>query len=649
MKFSFDKNDLKTGGGEDTCWLLTNGLGGFASTSAAFSVTRCDQGLLVAARSPSRRYTLVHRMKEELTVGGETIFLSTQSFADGTQTENGIESLAAFTFDGVPEWVYEARGVKVTRGFGMARNENTSAVVYEIENASPAPCTLTLTPVFQMAQKGEPPQTPPEAEYDRGGVEAGGLRVFVHASRPVEKIPEGSESLYYADEEKDGKRPSGRGFFCCAASVAVPAGERGTLEIVFSTEETRRSGGSILAECRERQRKLAENAGFVSPEARELARAADAYIAYRASTGGKTVIAGYPFFGDWGRDTMIALPGCALATGWFEDAKSILRTFIHYEKDGLLPNYFPEGQEEPQYNSADAPLLFINGVWLYFEKTGDQEFVREAWPAMKHIVDAYRSGTRYAIKMDTDGLISAGAGFDQVTWMDVRVGDILPTPRHGKPVEINAYWYSDLCAMARLAPIAGESGEEFEALAEKVKSSFNEKFWMEDRGFLRDVLSGTRADTQLRCNQIWAVSMPFTPLPPEKERRVVEKVGEYLYTPRGLRTLSPEDPEFHPFYGGPQLERDLAYHQGTVWPFPAGAYYLAHLKVNGDTPDAAKTVRGLLASMPDILREGCVGQLPEIYDGGAPGPSKGCFAQAWSVGELLRVYEKLEEIEREAE
>ncbi len=630
LRFTFEKNELTTqGSAERNCWLLTNGLGGFASTSPVFSVTRCDQGLLIAAKSPSRRYTLVHRVRE--TLDGET------------------PTPVSFTWEYGPEWVCEAGGARFTRRFGMTWGENTSAVTYEIENHSNTPRTLTLTPVFQMARKGEPPQEKLEVEVENGRVTANGLDVYVRSNGKASALPVHFETLRYPDDEKDGRRPTGLGFSCRAFSLTVPAGERGELEIVFSTEKTDRTGAEIVAETRERQRKLLEGSGFASPEARELARAADAFMAYRASTGGKTVIAGYPFFGDWGRDTMIALPGCALATGRFEDAKSILRTFIHYERDGLLPNYFPEGQEEPRYNSADAPLLFINGVWLTYEKTGDGDFVREAWPTMKKIVEAYKNGTRYAIIMDGDGLISAGEGLDQVTWMDVRVGDILPTPRHGKPVEINAYWYSDLRAMAKMAALTGESGERFDALAERVKRSFNEKFWMEEKGYLRDVLSGTRADTQLRCNQIWAVSMPFTMLPPERERRVVETVGRFLYTPFGLRTLSPEDPEFHPFYGGAQVDRDMAYHQGTVWPFPAGAYYLALLKVKGNTKEAAREVRRLLAGMPDILREGCVGQLPEIYDGLTPGPSKGCFAQAWSVGELLRVYEKLEEIEREGE
>ena len=247
--------------------------------------------------------------------------------------------------------------------------------------------------------------------------------------------------------------------------------------------------------------------------------------------------------------------------------------------------------------------------------------------------------------MDEDGLIRAGQGLDQVTWMDVRVGEILPTPRHGKPVEINAYWYNALRIMEKLAVLVGcnrTEQAEYAQLAEKVKRSFTEKFWMEEKQCLRDVLSGAEADEQVRCNQIWAVSMPFTMLDEKRERQVVDTVFEKLYTPYGLRTLEKDDPEFQPFYGGEVLKRDLAYHQGTVWAYPLGAYYLAYLKVNHYSGSAVREVRAQLEVMNSALREGCVGQLPEIYDGENPVSSKGCFAQAWSTGEILRVYEALE-------
>ena len=294
------------------------------------------------------------------------------------------------------------------------------------------------------------------------------------------------------------------------------------------------------------------------------------------------------------------------------------------------------------YNTVDAALLFINCVYLYYEKTKDKAFIEEMYPVMERIITAYREGTDYGIAMDADGLIRAGKELDQVTWMDVRIGKILPTPRHGKPVEINAYWYNALKIMDFFAGVLGHPKEQYQEMAEKVKLSFREKFWMEEKHCLKDVLSGEAADTQIRCNQIWAVSLPFTMMDKEKEKQVVETVFEKLYTPYGLRTLEKEDPDFHPFYGGEMMERDLAYHQGTVWPFPMGAYYLAYLKVNGWSEKARDRVKRQMEVLECAMREGCIGQLPEIYDGENPASSKGCFAQAWSVGEILRVYENLE-------
>ncbi len=647
MKYVYDKQHdlLSLPQAEETCWLLANGLGGYASTSAAFSVTRNDQGLLIAAKTPNQRFNLVHRLSEKLSSDGESVFLSSQTFGDGTPPEDGWCRLSSFVWEDGPCWLYQADSVQVTRRCAMEHGKNASAVVYTVENRSEAPCTLRVTPVFQFSQKGDPPQAPFALHYTGGTIQGAGLTLHVKSSEPLLPLPQTWENLSYEDDRKDGRRETGLGLICAAVELTVPQGESRRLELVFSTEPSGKGGAEILLDAEARQRSLLAQSGFKDPAARELARSADAFIANRPSSGGKTILAGYPFFGDWGRDTMIALPGCVLATKQYDTAKSILRTFLAYEQDGLVPNLFPEGQEEPRYNTVDAALLLINCVWLYYQKTDDRDFVREAWPVMVRIIHAYRTGTHHAIGMDTDGLIFAGKGMDQVTWMDVCVDGILPTPRHGKPVEINAYWYNALRILQELALTLGEDGTAYGRLAEQVKMSFTDLFWMEEKGYLKDVVSGTGADEQLRCNQIWAVTMPFTMLPPAQEQRVVESVRRHLYTPFGLRTLSPEDPEFHPFYGGSQRERDMAYHQGTIWPYPLGAYYLAWLKTHGSTAEAAAQVREQLGNMEAMLREGCVGQLPEIYDGGNPGPSKGCFAQAWSVGELLRVYEALEQIE----
>ena len=649
MRFVFGKQDLRDlERSRESLFMLTNGLGGYVSVSAGYSVPRCDQGLLVAAvKAPNVRVTMVHRMAETLTIGSKRYWLSTQEFADSNPAEDGYRHLASFTYDDTPIWTYEVRGVRVQRRCTCAYGENTSAVLYTVENLSGEEVKLEAVPFFKFAAKEQALEASKTLTFANGKVSDGEYAMFISTDAKLEKIPARWQTLAYPEDAKDGRPAKGKAGACCTLSQTVADGETAEFSVVFSTEAGEADAKALLKAEQKRKKALRASCGLSDPMAQELAIAADAYVAHRDSTNGKTILAGYPLFSDWGRDTMIAMPGCTLSTGRYEDAKSILRTFLAYEQDGLVPNLFPEGGCDPMYNTVDAALLLIDAVWQYHSRTNDLEFVKEAWPVMESIVSHYQKGTHHGIGMDADGLIFAGEGLDQVTWMDVRVDDILPTPRHGKPVEINAYWYNALKIMSVFCDMQGKDGSAYAALAEKVKVSFIEKFYMADRGYLRDVISGTKADEQLRCNQIWAISMPFTMLSPEQERQVVDTVRRHLYTPCGLRTLSPEDPEYHPNYGGKQLERDLAYHQGTTWVFPMGAYYLAYLKTRGNTPEAAEYVRSQLDYLEPMLREGCVGQLPEILEGDFPCESKGCFAQAWSVGEMLRVFEKVQAIDAE--
>ena len=644
MRFVFGKQDLRTiERARESLFMLTNGLGGYVSVSAGYSVPRCDQGLLVAAvKAPNVRITMVHRMAESLVIGGKRCWLSTQEFADANPAEDGYRHLASFVYEDTPTWTYEVRGVRVTRRVTCAYGENTAAVLYTVENNSGEAVTLEAVPFMKFAPKEQALKERKNISYADGRITDGEYSVNITTDAGIKAIPAYWQTLDYPEDAKDGRPAKGKTGACCAVSKTVSDGETAAFSIIFSTEEKTMDAEALLAAEKARKRDLRASCGLKDPMAQELAIAADAFIAHRDSTNCKTILAGYPLFSDWGRDTMIALPGCTLTTDRYEDAKSILRTFLAYEQDGLVPNLFPEGGCDPMYNTVDAALLLIDAVWQYHSRSGDLDFVEEAWPVMESIVSNYQKGTHHGIGMDTDGLIFAGEGLDQVTWMDVRVGDILPTPRHGKPVEINAYWYNALKIMSAFCGMRGLDGSAYETLAEKVKASFIEKFYMADRGYLRDVISGTKADEQLRCNQIWAVSMPFTMLSPEQEKQVVDTVRRHLYTPCGLRTLSPADPEYHPTYGGPQLDRDLAYHQGTTWVFPMGAYYLAYLKTRGNTPEAADYVRSQLDYLEPMLREGCIGQLPEILEGDFPSESKGCFGQAWSVGEILRVFEKVQ-------
>ncbi len=647
MRFIFGRQDAPTlERAQENCYLLTNGLGGYSSLSAAFSMTRADHGLLVSARTaPNDRVALVARLQETLRCGSRTAVLSTQQFVDGTAPEDGWRHLSSLVVEDTPRWVYDVRGVRVTREVAMAFEQNVTAVAYTIENRTDADCELIVRPFVLGFEKGYAPLKKWPVVLRENWITAGEQRIFLSASGTVQAENPRYVLQAYPHDAPDG-RPE-KGLVASVGSIrrTAAAGETQTLMLVFADKPCAMSAEDIIAAQKTRMQTLREQSGLTDPVARQLVCAADAFIARRASTGGKTILAGYPFFGDWGRDTMIALAGCTLSTGRYEDAKSILRTFLRYERDGLVPNLFPEGTSEPMYNTVDAALLLVNGVWRYVEKTGDLTFAREAWPVMERIIRHYRQGTRHGIRIDEDGLIRAGQGLDQVTWMDVRVDNMLPTPRHGKPVEINAYWYSALMVMDALAERLGLDRADYAALAQRVKTSFA-AFWMADKHCLKDVLSDTSADEQIRCNQIWAVTQPFSLLTPEQERAVVDAVHAHLYTPCGLRTLSPDDEQYHGVYEGGQKERDMAYHQGTAWVFPLGAYYLAYLRTNGSTAAAAEAVREALLPMEATLREGCIGQLPEIYNGDAPAFSRGCFAQAWSVGEMLRVYEALEEIKR---
>ena len=650
MKWIYGRQDWKTlERGLENCYLLTNGLGGFSSLTMTGAVARNDHSVFMACtKAPNHRVNMVHRIKEELGIGESKYVLSTQEFADGTK-EEGYRYLTEFSFETFPVWNYLISGVEMEKEIVMAQGSNQIALNYHLKNRGQEEAVLCVTPFFQFEPKGEDLKEDKIFSRQDQKITDGKYNLFFETNGETEEFQEKKETYFYRYDECDGRRENGTASAVYQIKKRVKPGEETDLTVIYSLEsridmDAKKLFDKIKEEQIHHHEKLIKTSGLKNKMAQTLVCGADKFLSKRESTDGLTILAGFPFFEDWGRDTMIALPGICISTGRFESAKSILRTFACYEKDGLMPNLFPEGENEPLYNTVDAALLFINCVWLYYEKTQDIKFVEEMYPVMQRIISGYERGTNFNIHMEEDGLISAGAGLDQVTWMDVRVGEILPTPRHGKPVEINAYWYNALCIMQKFSEILKRTeAQKYRKLACKVKESFVREFWMEENQCLKDVISGTKADMQIRCNQIWAVSMPFTMLDEEKERQIVDMVFEKLYTPYGLRTLEPKDEEFHACYGGEMIKRDLAYHQGTVWTFPMGGYYLAYLKVNKNSKEAKKTVAKQMEVLESAMREGCIGQLPEIYDGEIPVSSKGCFAQAWSVGEILRVYEKLEE------
>ena len=370
--------------------------------------------------------------------------------------------------------------------------------------------------------------------------------------------------------------------------------------------------------------------------------ASDQFLCHRSSTGLKTVLAGLPWFTDWGRDTMIAFTGLTLVTKRFKEAEEILITFAKYVKNGLVPNMFPDDGQDPLYNTADASLWYFYAVDQYLSYVNTPEaydfIYQNIYPCLKEIIAAYKNGTDFSIYMEEDGLIHAGSGVDQITWMDVRVGDWVVTPRHGKPVEINALWYHALCVMDQLAAHYGEPTEEYSVLASKVKESFLEEFWNEKDGCLYDVVDGDNKDASIRPNQIYAVSLPNTMLDEEKAKKVVSVVKDKLFAESGLRSLAPEDEQYHPIYCGSLPKRDAAYHQGTSWGYLLGGFYSAFMKVNNYSAEAAKEADTMLNGTRKHLYEGGIGSISEIFDGEAPHTCRGCYAQAWSVGEILRCY-----------
>jgi len=658
MRFEFDTKKWTTiAEGEKDCYLLTNGLGGYSSLSVIGAAARGDQALLMSAKkAPNVRMHLVTNILEKLVIDGQEYVLTSQRMKSGADYE-GFRYLEKFVYDdfdeNAPTWTFQVDGITVIKHLLMMQDENTVAIKYEIDNPTRKAATLELMPLLRFTSKKEDFDSSQNLEdykvtlcgtaaqdqlYCIAGKDIQ-LYLMTNANLQTQQ-PRLFGEMYFSQDERDGRVAYGDAFCNCVIQEQVAA--KKDSYVIFSTRCYDDLSAQMLYErfqrqSKERKEQLLARANLTSKLGRQLVLSVDAYVVRRESTNGKSIIAGYPFFEDWGRDTMISLAGATMVTGRFEECKSILKTFAKYVKNGLLPNLFPEGGENPMYNSADAPLLFVNAVYEYMEYSKDTAFKDEILPVLEQIIDAYQNGTDFHIKMDSDGLIMAGAKLEQLTWMDVRVGDFLPTPRHGKPVEINAYWYSALMVMHKLTQNAV-----YQELAAKVKNSFQEKFWNESKQCLKDVLSGGADESQVRCNQIWVLTMPFTMLPVEKEAAIIKKVKDELYTTVGLRTLAKGDPDFHRIYIGPMEERDRAYHQGTVWAFPLGAYYRACIRYAKKCVDTSEKERIRVEltqgfeALTTWLKEGCVSQIAEIYDGDTPTVSRGCFAQAWSVAELLR-------------
>jgi len=600
-------------------WLETNGLGGYASSTIAGLNTRRYHGLLVAAtKPPVGRMVLLSKLEETLVVDGRRYELSANQYP-GVIHPQGYLYLKEFRREPFPVFVYEVEGIEIAKSVFMVHGENTTVVQYAL--GAPAACTLELRPLIAFrdyhATTHENGALDPHFEIDGDAVKAtpyAGLPSLYLNHSGAEIQPAG---VWFRNFEYDRERERGLDF---REDLFNP------LVLVF---DLHRDGSASVAASTER-RSAHATAPAPSGDA-PLARAADQFIVARGSQ--TSVIAGYHWFGDWGRDTMIAMPGLTLATGRYDSAKSILLAFTGYVDRGMLPNRFPDAGEAPEYNTADATLWFFEAVRALAARTGDYDFLRDKlYGVLADIVSWHERGTRYGIHMDTDGLLHAGEPGVQLTWMDAKVGDWAVTPRIGKPVEIQALWYNALRVMEDLARRYGHAADSdrYREIADRARDSFAPLFWNAAAGCLYDVVDGDARDASMRPNQILAVSLFHKMLPPDQAKAVVDAVERELLTPYGLRTLAPGDPRYRGRYEGDPASRDSAYHQGTVWPWLIGPFVDAYAYVYGHAPQC-------LGELRRYATEEGLGQVPEVFDGDAPHRPGGCIAQAWSVAALLQL------------
>ncbi|MBW8879379.1 MAG: glycogen debranching enzyme N-terminal domain-containing protein [Acidobacteria bacterium] len=610
-------------------WLETNGLGGWAGTTVAGLHSRRYHGLLVAAtQPPAGRTVLLSRLDETLHVEGESFDLGCNQFP-GAVAPRGYEYLTSFRKDLFPVFEYEAGGVKLRKTVAAVDGENTTLVLYEVVEA-PGPFVLSLRPFLAArdqhalaAANGALSQETPFAD--------GVLRL-----RPYPEVPElfvavpGAEfrsnpHWWYRFEYELDRR---RGFdfqedLWTPGVFGLELAHGDRLGVIVSTgNPARRDAFALFDKERKRREKILKALPVQDELARFLALAADGFVVRRGPSQ-RTVVAGYPWFGERSRDTMIALPGLCLVTGRFEDAKKILRAFAKSLHKGLLPDQLSgksaEKGGEPEYTSVDASLWLFVAAWKYLQATGDEAFVRDTLlPALRKVIRTYDRGTLHGIRIEEDGLLAAGEGNVPLTWMDGRIGGRPMTPRHGKAVEVNALWFNALSILAGIEARLGDAAaaRTLTQRAGRIHRRFQEVFWNEEAGYLYDVVNGDERDAALRPNQIFALSLPFPVLPRPKATRVLAAVEERLYTPVGLRTLAPDHPDYHAAYEGDPQSRESADHQGTVWSWLLGPYFTALVRVQG-----AAGRRKALAALAELR--------PRLGD---------CIARAWSVAEVLRAY-----------
>jgi predicted glycogen debranching enzyme len=632
-------------------WLETNGIGGFASSTIIGLNTRRYHGFLVAAtKPPVGRLVLLSKFEETLVIDERAFDLSANRYP-GVVHPQGFQFLTDFRIDPFPVFTFEVEGVEIKKSIFMIYGENSTVVQYEARILDPAraPRTLRLDIRPLIAFR----------DYHSMTHENGALNPAVHAQPGLASITPyaGLPTLHlahnaaaihngdawYRNFEYDAERERGLDFsedLFNPLILQFDLSQKSSATIIASTEPRDAARATEYRQSEIARRAQATATAPINDDfAHALASASDQYIVARGDL--KTVIAGYHWFADWGRDTMIALPGLTLPTGKHDIARNILREFALNVDQGMLPNRFPDASEQPEYNTVDATLWFFEAARAYLAYTNDYDFVRkELYSVFADIIAWHVRGTRYNIKVDDSGLLCSGEPGVQLTWMDAKVGDWVVTPRRGKPVEIQALWYNALKIMEDLAQKFGDDAgqKRYRTMATLCQWSFNRLFWNEKGGYLYDVVNGGPPDSSLRPNQIFAVSLPYTMLPADKAKAVVSTVQKNLLTPYGLRSLAASDANYRGRYTGGPAERDSAYHQGTVWAWLMGPFLTAYVKVHDRSETSRKQAAAWLAGLREHLSDAGLGHISEIFEADAPHRPVGCAAQAWSVAEVFRAY-----------
>ena len=626
-------------------WLETNGRSGFASGTVAGANTRRYHALLLTAPQPgTNRYVLVNHVEEWLSFDDGAWSLSTNLYP-GAVHPDGYIHCSGFSSLPWPTWIFAHNNARVRREILCIRGRDLVIIRWKLMGSKGDSVALRVRPMLTgrdyhaIHHENEQLSTQAINSHERVAWQSYHNLPVVRAfhSGAYRQAPDWYRHVEFPVERERGLDFKEDWWSPGEFSFKLESGKEQALAFTSETVD-----GLDIADLahkeRARRMRVQKSAPAVDRLAGALWQAADSFLVQRGTQ--HTMIAGYPWFTDWGRDTFISLSGLCLVTRRHEVAWQIIRTFSSYVSEGMVPNRFPDINKSPEYNSIDASLWFVHAVDRYLTYSDDATRVRSiAWPAMKQILDGYRQGTRYDIHMDIDGLIVGGTPGLQLTWMDVKIGDCLVTPRHGKPVEIQALWFRALEVGARLAARFGEP--EYAAGCQNDRArgveSFREKFWYKDGQYLYDTIHGPEGDdTSIRPNQVFAIALCDDLLTREQAKQVLRIVKDHLLTPVGLRTLSPTDIRYRPRCIGGPMERDRAYHQGTVWPFLLGPFVTAWLKTFGQRHETRTEARSFLDGIEAHLWEACLGQVSEIFDGNPPHHPRGCPAQAWSVAEPLR-------------